>query len=161
MNKLARRTVDRAIHNANKQIAQTKNYLNMQNAKGLLFIANDGNMHLSHWQFLNTIVKVLDNKEASSNIDAFIYFTINVVAYNNEDNHLHHMWYPMHKTKNSDEFHFFIRQLSDSFLNEFLPKYTGTPVHPIDSTDNPIEGMKEITKLKYFPKDMIFKNKQK
>lgn len=70
-------TIDRVIHKANKQLISTKKLLKMPEAKCILFLINDVNYFLNHRQILGLTGYLMMNKYAKSEIDCFVYLTVN------------------------------------------------------------------------------------
>ena len=68
----------RRILKANKQIRETSEFLNTPDAKGLLFICNDGNYALEADAVIYLIGKVLGRN--CSSINSVVYFTANMLA---------------------------------------------------------------------------------
>jgi hypothetical protein len=64
------------IKKANKQIRETKQYMGKDKAKGLLIIANDGNLMMHPRLFLYLLNRILNKNH--SNINSIIYFTANL-----------------------------------------------------------------------------------
>lgn len=155
----ARKTIDRVIYHANKQIIATKTLLGMPDAKGLLLLCNDGNYFLTTLQFIGLICNVMENKYMDSEIDGFVYFTINQVSRSNEDEIDHRIWYPVYRNE-EDTLANFVNDLGLVFNDEYYPKVTGiADVHKFVS-DNIEEGNKQIGKLFYLPKDIAYKGKR-
>jgi hypothetical protein len=68
----------RRILKANKQIRETASALGMPEAKGLLFIVNDGNYALEADAAVYLIGRILGNE--CSSINSVVYLTVNMVA---------------------------------------------------------------------------------
>lgn len=159
MIKAARKTIDRIIHHANKQIIATKSLLNIPNAKGLLLLCNDGNYFLSPLQFVALICDVMQKKYMESDIDGFVYFTVNQISRSPDDEIDHRIWYPVYR-KEEDPLGDFVNELGSSFNDIYYPKVTGIPdVHRF-VTDNVEEGNNQIKKMFYLPKHIVFKGKR-
>ncbi|MEG3791257.1 hypothetical protein V1318_14095 [Lysobacter sp. CCNWLW3] len=73
-----RPAIQRRIVEANKQIRSTAAELGIENAKGLLLIANDGNFGLEADAARYLIAKAIGN--SCSSIHSIIYFTVNMRA---------------------------------------------------------------------------------
>jgi hypothetical protein len=155
----ARKTIDRTIYHANKQIKATKEILSMQDSKGLLLICNDGNYLLPHLHFIGLICNILENKYADSDIDGFVYFTVNQVSRSQDDEFDHRLWYPVYG-KIEDTFCDFVNDIGTAFNNEYFPKITGIMDSHKFVSDDIEEGMKQIDKLMYLPKSLAYKNKR-
>lgn len=76
--------VQRLIHKANRQIRSTKQSSNLPNARGLLLIANDGNLlHTSPTDYMILVSRVLQKKKPTRerqfpHIFAVVYFSYRV-----------------------------------------------------------------------------------
>jgi len=66
------------IKKANRQIRETKKYLNAPNAMGLLLLANDGNYMLPPNMMTHLLSRILKGQHSS--IQSVIYFSVNVNA---------------------------------------------------------------------------------
>jgi hypothetical protein len=64
---------------ANRQIKQTKSALGIPNAKGIVFLVNDGNYSFETNVALHLVGRVLGSKFTS--INSLVYFTVNVVSH--------------------------------------------------------------------------------
>jgi hypothetical protein len=149
--KMARKSIDATIHKGNKQIGETKKLLDLPNARGLLFLCNDGNYFLPPHQFMDTIMDIITNKYLDSNIDCFIFFTINQLAYLPSEGGAQ-MWYPFFKNDEikDGDFGMFAEELRLSFFNSYMPKLVGGPRELVKSDED--FDIEYIRKLKYVPK---------
>ena len=68
----------RRILKANQQIRETASAFRMHDAKGLVFIANDGNYALEADAAIYLISRILGN--GCSSINSVVYFTVNMIA---------------------------------------------------------------------------------
>lgn len=149
--KLSRKTIDRAIHHANKQIVETKKLLNLPNAKGLLLVANDGNYFFNHIQFMDQIVSLMTTKYSSYDIESVIYFTVNVDSVSPNSERGNSIWLPLHKDDSDENFMQFCYDLGEQ-LRKHLTSLTGIPFYIASTPDH--EGtIKKIAQLKYLPKN--------
>lgn len=73
--RLVRPAIARILRKANKQIKETKVYLNAPNARGVAIIVNDGFTSLSVTIVLGLICNILANSYSS--IDGFVLMTVN------------------------------------------------------------------------------------
>lgn len=81
--KLLEPPIESLIRDANKQIRSTKDHLKIENHKGLLLIANDGNfLHTDPMNFMILVSRVLkkkkDGKARFPHIDGVCYFSYRV-----------------------------------------------------------------------------------
>ena len=151
--KAARNSVDSVIRKANKQIRETKHFLNMPNAKAFLLLCNDGHYYLPHLQFMSLIGDIVFNKY--KDIDGFAYFTINVASSLPDKEGDQHVWFPIFKQED-EVLSGFSEKIRLTFLTEFMPKYAGWSKEITDSTGNELEGFKAVMKMKYKKKDNEF-----
>ena len=73
-----KRKLEESIKKANRQIRETKKYLGASNAKGLLLLANDGNLSLELEKILYLLSVILKHNYKS--INSLVYFTVNMTA---------------------------------------------------------------------------------
>lgn len=160
---LASRTIERAIHKANKQIETSKHAMNKKNASGVLFLANDGNYFFDTHGFLNIISTLIERKFKNPSFDVVIYFTVNQATWTPEDNLDHTFWIPMYtridkekETVKDDPLWTFVNDIGRKFLNDFFTLKTGQ-IPKGKEIEGFEEGMEEISKHNYIPKDIIYK----
>ncbi|HRN46448.1 MAG TPA: hypothetical protein PKW69_00330 [Niabella sp.] len=159
MIKKCSKTIERAIHHANEQIGETKKLLSVTDAKGLVLLANDGNYFLQHNIFIVLIADIMHRKFLNSEIDGFVYFTVNQVASMPNSPLDWHLWTPGYRQQNDDLLGSFVNRLGDSFLNNFYTKLTGiSPTEKI-VINNLEKGFDVLKQLKHLPKDIAFKKK--
>jgi hypothetical protein len=70
--------LQKRILKANKQIRETADFFGMPDAKGIVFIANDGNYALEADAAIYLIGRILG--QDCSSIHSFVYFTVNMPA---------------------------------------------------------------------------------
>lgn len=76
--------VERVVRKANRQIRATKQSLNLPTAKGLLLIANDGNLlHTSPIDYMNLVARALQKKTPTGDlqfphIHGVVYFSYRI-----------------------------------------------------------------------------------
>jgi len=156
---VARKSIDSVIRKANRQIRETKKAMNMPKAIGLVLLCNDGNYFLENNYFFGLICNLMENKYQNSEIDGFVYFTVNQTSRSSEDELDYNVWLPAYRKQADDKLVDFVDQLGSKFMNEFYTKLTGIAPSKILTTDNFEVGIKEIKKLKYLPKDIAYKRK--
>jgi hypothetical protein len=153
------KTIERAIHKGNKQIKETKLLLNKPNAKGLLLLCNDGNYFIQNNTFLSLICNVMIRKYLKSEIDGFVYFTYNQTSTMPNSELDWQLWAPVYRDSEDEVLPAFVNDLGAKF-NDFYTKTTGIPATIHKKIDN-IEGATDmIAKMKYIPKEVIYKNKK-
>lgn len=153
-----RKTIDRIVHHANKQIHETKKELNMLQASGLLLLCNDGNYFLNNIQFMDLICNIMMCKYMNSDIDGFVYFTVNQVTRSQEDELDHIIWIPSYR-KDGDVLGNFVNNLGKDFMGNFYTNLTGITNSKKFVTEDLNAGLKHIKKLKYLPKHIAYNKK--
>jgi hypothetical protein len=160
----ASRTIERAIHKANKQIEETKRTFNKQNANGIVFLINDGNYFFTNHGFIAVLCNLIGRKFAQSSFDVVIYLTINQVTYKEGSGLDHTIWVPIYtkvgeqgETIVSDELHSFVNALGEKFMNEFLTLKTGHKPKVFKQIESIEESVDEFKKHKFISKDLIYK----
>lgn len=153
------KTIDRALHKANKQIKESKKTFSIPNAKGLVLLCNDGNYFVQNDVFLGLVASLMSRKYMESDIDGFVYFTLNQVSTipNNELDW--HLWVPSYRDENNEDFGNFVNELGYKFQNEFYTLKTG--IKPTDKliTDDFEKGINSIKSMRHIPKEIIYKKK--
>lgn len=72
------RPIRRQLDKANQQIRETRKFLKMENAHGLVLLANDGNYRLEPAQLVHCVELALGNRFSA--IDTVVVFTVNMLA---------------------------------------------------------------------------------
>lgn len=155
------KTIDRAIHHADKQIRETKLLLNQPNAKGLVLLANDGNYFLENKDFIGLIANLMQRKYLKSDIDGFVFFTINQVSERQDSDLDWNLWAPFYREENNIELGNFVNELGHNLYTNFLTRVTGIDLTEHIKTDNLEKGIDLIKDLKHIPKENIYKTKKK
>ena len=153
------KTIDRAIHKANKQIQESKRTFLIPNAKGLVLLCNDGNYFVQNDIFLGLIANLMSRKYRESDIDGFVYFTVNQTSTipNSDLDWL--LWAPSYKDENDEDLSHFVNNLGYKFHNEFFTLKTGIDFLDKLITDDVEVGSNAIKSMKYIPKEIIYKKK--
>jgi len=158
------KTIERAIHKANKQIESTKKTLNCEQANGIIFLINDGNYFFNNEGFLNIIANLIGRKFKESSFDVIIYLTINQATYKEGSELDYNIWVPIYtkiddngETIVSDELHSFVNAFGEKFLTEFLTVKTGHQPKEFEQIESIEDTIEEIKKHKFIPKGVIFK----
>jgi len=161
---IASRTIERAIKKGNKQIQESKNTLNKAFANGILFLINDGNYFFSNEGFISIICNLIGRKFVKSSFDVIIYITINQVTTKPGSELDYSLWHPIYtkvdkdgETIVTDEFHEFINDLGARFQTEFMTMKTGIEITEHTQIEDLEEGIKEINKHTFIPKEIIYK----
>lgn len=160
----ALKTIERAIHKANKQIQKTKETFKIESANGIVFLINDGNYFFDSQQFIMAICNIIGRKFVESNLDVVIYLTINQATFTEDSNLDHSIWFPIYtkidkngETIASDELVNFVNDFGNKFLNDFLTIKTGHEAVGYKEIENGDEALKEFKKHIYIPKKIIYK----
>lgn len=151
------KTIERAIHKGNKQIKETKILLKKPDAKGLLFLCNDGNYFVQNNVFLKLICDVMTRKYLDSEIDGFIYFTYNQTATIPGSQLDWQLWTAAYRSDGDELLPAFVDQLGSEF-NIFYAKETGIPLIDniiIDSSNEKVAEV--INSMRHIPRDIIYK----
>jgi hypothetical protein len=144
---LARRSVEEAVRTANEQIKSTKQALRRPSARGLVFLANDGNYFLQPAEAVALISKLMEQRFRASEIDGFVYFTANTVAEVPGVDHQLTYWIPAYREE-GDVLGDFVDRLGARWQN-FSSRKIGEHVPTIQTDD--VSILKHM-KLIHFPK---------
>lgn len=150
------KTIERAIHHANKQLVSSKKLLNMASAKCLPIVVNDGNYFFSNEQMVAAICNVMSRKFIDSVIDGFIYLTVNQSSMIINSNLDWQVWIPVYRDENDRKLATFVNLLGERF-NDFLTYYTGGPAKEYQQIKDTNLGIKVLASMKYLPKKLIYK----
>lgn len=160
----ASKTIERAIHKADKQIEETKKTFNKQNANGILILINDGNYFFTNQGFLFVISDLIGRKFKDASFDVVIYLTINQATYKEGSELDHNIWVPIYskaddqgETIVSDELHSFVNNFGEKFLTDFLTLKTGHAPKEYKQIESMEESIEEFKKHTFIPKDVIYK----
>ncbi len=160
----ASRTIERAIHKANKQIAETKKTFNKETANGIVFLINDGNFFFSTEGFLAVIANLIGRKFKESSFDVVIYLTINQATRKENLELDYNVWIPIYtkiddagETIVSDELHKFVNDFGEKLQTKFLPIKTGQELKELTQIESLKESLEELKKHKFIPKKVIYK----
>lgn len=153
------KTIDRAIHKANKQIQESKRTFSIPNAKGLLLLCNDGNYFVQNDVFIGLIANLMARKYMDSDIDGFVYFTLNQVAKMPNSKLDWHLWVPSYRNEKDNQLGNFVNELGYKFQNDYYTMKTG--IKPSDKfiSDDFEAGIDAVKSMKHIPKEIIYKKK--
>jgi hypothetical protein len=161
---LASKTIERAIYKANKQIEESKITLSKRNARGVLFLINDGNYFFNTKGFLGIISNLIRRKFITPSFDVVVYLTLNQATWKPGSELDHTFWIPIYmridengNTVEDEELFYFINDIGKKFLNDFFTLKTGQLLLGTMQIENFEEGMEEISKHNYIPKEVIYK----
>jgi hypothetical protein len=153
------KTIDRAIHKANEQIQESKRTFSIPKAKGLLLLCNDGNYFVQNDVFLGLIANLMGRKYMNSDIDGFVYFTLNQVSNIPNSDLDWQLWVPIYRDENDTELSDFVNQLGYKFMNEFYTIKIGIKISDKFIAYDLEKGIDMIKSMKHIPKDLIYKKK--
>lgn len=153
------KTIDRVLHKANKQIKESKKTFSLPTAKGLVLLCNDGNYFVQNDTFVKLIADLMGRKYMDSDIDGFVYFTVNQTSTMPESDLDWNLWVPSYRQENDEEFGNFVNELGYKFNNDFITMKTGIPLSGKNITDDLKKGIDIIKSMAHIPKEIIFKKK--
>lgn len=153
------KTIDRALHKANKQIQESKKTFSIPKAKGLVLLCNDGNYFVQNDMFLGLIANLMGRKYMESDIDGYVYFTLNQVSTIPNSELDWHLWVPSYRDESDEDLGSFVNELGFKFLNDFYTMKTGINLSEKLITDDIEKGVNAIKSMKHIPKDIIYKRK--
>jgi hypothetical protein len=158
------RTIERAIHKANKQIAESKKTFNKKTANGIIFLINDGNYFFSTEGILTVIANLIGRKFKESSFDVVIYLTINQATRKENSELDYNVWFPIYtkvdeagETIVSDELHNFVNDFGEKLQTKFLPIKTGQELKELTQIESLEDSLEELKKHKFIPKKVIYK----
>jgi hypothetical protein len=159
IDKLTRRTYQKIIHKANKQLHETKNKLGNEKTMKFLMLCNDGNYFLSHKDILSIACNLLATRK-EWNIDCLIYFTVNQGSMFELRDLDRHVWVPFYgfEDEEGNTTQQFVNQLGRDFW-KFMNEKFGYEISEHQEIEEFEKGMETTSKLKYIPKDIIFRKK--
>ncbi len=157
--KACEKTIDRVLHKANKQIKESKTTFSLPTAKGLVLLCNDGNYFIQNKTFIGLITSLMSRKYMDSDIDGFVYFTINQTSTMTRSDLDWGLWCPSYRKENDKEFGDFVNELGFKLNNDFYPMKTGVPILDKVITDNHKTGVDLIKSMTHIPKEIIYKKK--
>jgi hypothetical protein len=120
--KIFKNPIERIVKKANRQIRETKEYLSLPDAKGVLLLANDGNYSLETEAVLFLVTKIIRVQFTSINYVA--YFTVNMKARVPGLNRDVYVWAMAHGEKEKEFSYDFLNALGDGWI-EFLGRKVG------------------------------------
>jgi hypothetical protein len=131
--------VEHQLKKANLQIRETKKRLGTESTKGLLLIANDGNLALPPLVLLHILFKSIKSKFHS--IDTFVFFTVNLYSRIKENPKPSLLWFAGARDDGCKYFEQFTDNLGEAWGN-FLENHKGIKMDKIDQSG--IEGLEHL-----------------
>lgn len=139
--KIFKTPIERIVKKANRQIRETKEYLSLPDAKGVLLLANDGNYSLETEAVLYLVTKIIRVQFTSINYVA--YFTVNMKARVPGLNRDVYIWAMAHGEKEAEFSYDFLHTLGDGWI-EFLGRKTGQRYSNVTVDKEIVEQVKFI-----------------
>ena len=131
--------VEQQLKKANLQIRETKKRLGIETAKGLLLIANDGNLALPPLALLHILFKSINSKFRS--INTFVFFSANMFMRIAETQKPALPWFVGTRGDGGDVPEIFTKSLGDAW-GIFLEKYQGIKMDKLASSG--IDGLEHL-----------------
>jgi hypothetical protein len=138
--------VKRHIEKANDQIKKTKTRRGLDEFKGLLLLASDGNYLLEPEAIRNFVATVLRNPGMYRSINTVLYFTVNTVTTKPDDSTFVRLWVNLWRDKE----HFenvplpFLNKLYDGWVERYKT-LTGLDLKKLSNMNE--EGITEVDDL--------------
>lgn len=152
------KTIERAIHHANKQLTSSRVLLKMPNSRCVIFLVNDGNYFFNNQQMLAAICQVWERKFEKSEIDCIVYLTLNQVSNRQNSNLDWLVWSPVYSLNKDTALCSFVNKLGGNFI-DFLAEFTEIPTSSHEEIADIDEAREVISSMRYLPKELIFKKK--
>lgn len=134
--------VKRRITKANRQIRETRAYLNQPKAKGLLLLANDGNMALEPAALTHILFTTLAREFTA--IDSFIFFTANYWVRSTHTDKQTLLWTSGYFDETRTVSEDFIRVLFEGW-SSYVEKMQSVSIEKIYT-----DSMEDLMQMKYF-----------
>jgi hypothetical protein len=129
------------IKKANRQIRETKKAMNLPDARGLLLIANDGNLALDPAAMVHILFESVRNN--FSEIDNFVFFTANLFVRLSNPPKQSLIWFNGVIDDATAIGEPFIRKLFDGW-SQHISRVQGVPIETVENTE-----MSEFWKLSH------------
>jgi len=154
MFQLARRTLQKIIEKANKQLRETKKKIGNNETQKILMVCNDGNYLFNH----NIIFPLICDIIASRNdidINSTIYFTVNQSSLLPNSNLDWSVWMTAYSDDSRESLYLDVNELGRKF-NAFYNDTFNIQNKEYKEYPHTIEGIKAISELKFIPKEIIY-----
>lgn len=134
------------VKKADTQIRETKKWLGMLDAKGLLLVASDGNVVMQPYDVAYFITRILgkkttDGRAQYSNIDGFFQFSLNHPVKMHGFDHPILFSHAGPRSTDDDKMRAFCEELQAGWF-KFLCKIKGQPIKTISSDGDAISKIK-------------------
>lgn len=155
MYQLARRTFQKIIEKANKQLHQTVEKIGNKDSQKILMLCNDGNYLFPH-QLLFTLAFSIIKDRKEIDIDCAVYFTVNQTSRLPNSELEWRIWVPAYDETAHENLHPFVNELGKDFNNYYNQKFQ-IPVIDNKELSSFESGIEVIEKMTYVPKSHIYK----
>jgi hypothetical protein len=135
------------IRKANRQIKATKKALNIENAVGILIIAQDGDYSMAPKDVLSLVARCM-NSEIFSNINSVIYINANAPLTRPDDTTDNLIWAEVFRDKIRTAPDTLLRSLSDAWWNQ-LATAAGGPISARKETSDFLDNLKFPVRKSY------------
>lgn len=144
-----------------QSICSTKNLINYLIGNQEFYTEKfyEENNEIKNTVYFGLIANLMGRKYMESDIDGFIYFTLNQVSIIPNSELDWHLWVPSYRDESDEVFGDFVNKLGFKFQNDFYIMKTGIKPSEKIITDNFEKGMNTIKSMKHIPKSIIFKKK--
>jgi len=136
LNLLGRPVQKNVLSTANAQIRQTKHFLNVPDAKGVLLVASDGNFDLTPHAIHHLLSRLLmkkhpDGRQQYSQIDGFAYFSGRTLVQVGEDGRPTMIWISSPRQKDDKAITEFLSQLGRAW-HQHVERISARPMERLD-----------------------------
>jgi hypothetical protein len=155
--KLSRRTFQKIVEKANKQLRETKSKIGDIKIQKVLMICNDGNYFFDNATLFSLLCDIIGTRKEIE-IDCLIYFTVNQSSQIPNSELDWAIWAPAYGENARENLELFINDLGRTF-NDFYKKELKIEVSDHREYPNVKEGAESIKQMQYLPKMVIFPEK--
>jgi hypothetical protein len=153
--KLARKTFQRVIEKANKQLQSTKEKIGMLTTQKVLMVCNDGNYFFENAVLFALLCDIVATRK-EIDLDCVVYFTVNQASHISNSELDWAIWAPAYGERAGEDLQTFINDLGAKF-NIFYNTHFGIEVTAHREIPELAEGAKALHDMRYIPKDVIYK----
>ena len=135
--------LQRVIEKANRQLRETAAHFEMDDARKLLLIANDGLYSLESLPIVWYLADVL-RRGTYSNIDGFVYFMVNSYVEIPGDEYARQLWIPLYDERAPDDLPDFVNRFGRAWGDFFGQKVGGWDDRYETDSPDPMLGARHI-----------------